>query len=110
MTDITRARGDTAADLINIQDTAGVALDVTGYSFVMTVNSLENPPDNTTELYSVVGTILDAPGGIVEFAPTAGNVDQKYATYYFDIQMTDDVSRIKTIDKGEYTYSQDISK
>jgi len=110
MTDITRARGDTAADLINLQDSAGAALDVTGFSFVLTVNSIENPPDNTTELYNIAGTILDAPGGVVEFVPLIGDVDQKYATYYFDIQMTDDVGRIKTIDKGEYTYSQDISK
>ena len=36
--------------------------------------------------------------------------DQKSDTYYFDIQMTDDVGRIKTIDKGKYIYTQDITK
>jgi len=110
MTDITRVRGDTAADLITVQNSAGVAVDITGFSFILTVNTLQNPPDNTTELYSVAGTILVAAAGTVEFAPLLANVDQLPADYYYDIQMTDDVARIKTIDKGMYTYTQDISK
>lgn len=110
MTDITRHRGDTAADLITIQTSAGVAIDITGYAFILTVNSEENPPDVATELYSLTGTILDAAAGTVEFVPTAMQADQKPHEYYFDIQMTDDVGRIKTIDKGSYTYVQDISK
>ena len=109
-TDITRFRGDTAADQITVQDSAGVAVDVTGYSFLLTVNSIQNPPDATTELYSLTGTILDALNGIVEFVPTTGNADQKASTYYYDIQMTDDVSRIKTIESGKYTYTQDVTK
>jgi len=110
MTDITRFRGDTAADRISVQDTAGVAIDVTGFSFILSVNSLERPPTNSTELYTLAGTILDAAGGVVEFVPTVGNADQKPATYFFDIQMTDDIGRIKTIDSGKYIYVQDKTK
>ncbi len=110
MTDIDRKRGDTAADNVTIQDSAGVAIDITGFSFILTVNSIENPPDNTTELYSIVGTILVAASGTVEFVPTVGDADQVPAEYFYDIQMTDAASRIKTIEKGKYTYIQDITK
>lgn len=110
MTDITRFRGDTAADQITVQDNAGVAIDVTGYGFILSVNSVQNPPSNATELYSLTGTILDAAGGIVEFVPTLGNADQKPAIYHYDIQMTDDIGRIKTIESGTYTYTQDVTK
>lgn len=110
MTDITRFRGDTSSDHITVQTLSGTPVDITGYTFVLTVNSLENPPDNTTEIYSIAGSILSGPAGTVEFVPTAGNADQLAAEYYYDIQMIDAASRIKTIEKGKYTYTQDISK
>lgn len=110
MTDIERYRGDTAADEWTITDSAGVAIDIAGFSFILSVNSLENPPDNTTELYNVSGTITAALSGIVEFSPSALNADQKPAVYYYDVQMTDTGGRLKTIDKGKYTYNQDITK
>lgn len=110
MTDIIRFRGDTAADQWVIKDSSGVVIDISGYSFILTVNSLENPPDATTELYNISGNITDAPGGVVEFTPTAGNANQKPAVYYYDVQMTTAGARIKTIDKGMYSYTQDITK
>lgn len=110
MTDIERYRGDTAADEWTITNSSGVAIDLAGFSFILSVNSLENPPDNTTELYNISGTITDAINGVVEFAPSALNVDQKSHVYYYDVQMTDTGGRIKTIDKGTYTYTQDITK
>jgi len=110
MTDIIRYRGDTAADEITVQTSAGAAVNIAGFTFILTVNSLENPPDNVTELYSIVGAILVEAAGTVEFVPTAPNADQKPAEYYYDIQMTDGAGRIKTIAKGMYTYTQDISK
>ena len=110
MTDITRYRGDTAADEITVQDSAGVAVDITSFTFLLTVSSLENPPDNTSEMYSVAGAILVAAAGTVEFVPSGVQADQKPADYYYDIQMIDAAARIKTIAKGKYTYIQDITK
>lgn len=110
MTDITRYRGDTAADEVTVQTSAGLAVDITGFTFLLTVSSIENPPDGTSELYNVAGVITSPASGQVEFVPTTLNSDQKPATYYYDIQMTDAAARIKTIAKGAYTYTQDITK
>ena len=110
MTDIIRYRGDTAADQITVQTPAGAALDVTGFSFILSVNSLESPPTTATELYTINGIIIDAAGGVVEFVPSPAQADQKPAEYYYDIQMTDDITRIKTIEYGKYTYVQDRTK
>lgn len=110
MTDIERFRGDTAADEWTIQNSSGVAIDIAGFTFILTVNSVKNPPDNTTELYNLSGSITDALNGVVEFTPSAVQADQKPATYYYDVQMTDTGARIKTIDNGEYVYKQDVTK
>jgi hypothetical protein len=110
MTDIERYRGDTAADQWTVQTVAGAAHDISGYTFTLTVSTIENPPTNSSELYNVSGTIIDGPGGVVEFTPTPVQTDQKPAVYYYDVQMVTAGTRIKTIDKGKYTYHQDITK
>ncbi len=109
-TNITRKRGDTAADVFTLTDSAGAALDITSFSFLLTVGSLEDPPDANSQLYQLTGTILDALNGVVEFVPSAANADQDPETYFYDVQMTDAAARIKTIEKGEYIYEQDITK
>lgn len=107
---IVRYRGDTVADEFTIKDATGAVVDITGYSFRLTVNTLKAPPDTSTQLYTLTGTITNGPGGIVEFAPTVLESDQVPGKYYFDVQMTDGAGRIQTIHVGTYTYKQDLSK
>lgn len=109
MSEITRYRGDTAPDRFNVKDSDGTALNITGHTFSMTVDSRLNPPDGTTVLYTLVGTIVDAPNGIVEFTPSGLNADQVPCRYYYDVQMTAGASII-TLAKDVYTYTQDITK
>lgn len=108
--DITRYRGDTVADEFTITNPAGAAINISGYSFVLTVSTIENPPDSGSELYSLTGVITDAAGGVVEFVPSAVQADQKPREYFYDVEMTTAGARVKTIEKGKYTYVQDISK
>lgn len=107
---IIRYRGDTVADEFTIKDSTGAVVDITGYTFRLTVNSLKSPPDISTQLYTLTGTITNAAGGVVEFAPSAIEADQAPGKYYFDVQMTDAATRIQTIHVGTYTYKQDLSK
>jgi hypothetical protein len=110
MTDITRKRGDTYADEFTLtRKSSGLALNITGYSFVLTVDPSAAPADDTNNLYALTGTILDAAAGRVEFAPTAMQADQ-LGKFYYDVQMTDGAGRKRTIASGKYTYTQDITK
>ena len=75
---IARKRGDTAPDKITVLDpeavTPGTPLDVTGFGFKMTVNTEQAPdpgPPIGTELVSIIGTLVDAPNGVVEFPQSA---------------------------------------
>lgn len=106
---ITRVRGDTAADKIIVQDSAGLAIDITGFTFLLTVSPDQKPTTAVNELYSLAGVITNALQGTVEFVPTVTEANQ-LGKFFYDIQMTDAGGRIKTIAKDKYTYTQDITK
>jgi hypothetical protein len=106
---ITRYRGDTAPDQFTIQRN-GVAVNITGCTFKLTVNSVKDPVDATTQLFTVAGSITSAVAGEVEFAPDATQADQSPGRYYYDVQMTDGSGAIRTAQKGVYRFIQDITK
>ena len=111
MSDIERKRGDTYADEFTIKSaTTGLPINITGYTFTMTVDPSKTPADATGNLYALTGTILDAPNGRVEFAPTVMQANQTPGVYYYDVQMVDGAGRKRTIVAGKYTYKQDITK
>lgn len=111
MVTITRKRGDTYADEITVKSKAtGLPINITGYTFTMTLDPLKDPLTATNNLYSLVGTIIDAPAGRVEFAPSALQADQPPGIYYYDVQMIDGAGRKRTIALDKYKYEQDISK
>lgn len=107
--DITRKRGDTFPFRFEItQD--GAALNITSYTFLMTVDPSSDPPDDTTKNFQLAGVITDAAGGAFEFRPTAGNMNLTPNVYFYDVQMTDSASYITTVVKGKLTIQQDITK
>ncbi len=110
MTAITRKRGDTYAETITVTDTAGTAINITGYTFKLTVDPEKAPLTAANNLFSITGTILSPTAGTVEFAPSALQADQAPGTYYFDIQLIDGAGRIRTIALDKWIIQQDISK
>jgi len=110
MTTITRRRGDTYADLITVTDSTGAPINITGYTFQLTVDPEKAPATAANNLFSITGTILDAIAGTVEFAPSALQADQTPGTYFYDIQMVDGLGRIRTIALDKWVVTQDITK
>jgi hypothetical protein len=109
--DITRFRGDTAPDQFILKNSAGAVVDIsTGYSFVFTLNREENPSDTVNQVYTLAGVVTNGPAGLFEFRPTSGNVNLPAAMYFYDVQVVDPLGYIKTIEKGAYEFTQDISK
>jgi hypothetical protein len=106
--DIERKRGDTYPIEITVLSD-GVALDITGASFLLTVDPAKEPTDATNNLCQLTGVITDAPTGAVSFTPTANQMDA-VGKYFFDIQMTDASGAIRTIDAGKFVLKQDITK
>lgn len=110
MTDIKRKRGDTYADEYTITSSATSApINITGYTFLMTLDPSKAPLDDTTKIYQLTGTILDPVAGRVEFAPSPVQAD-RVGSFFFDVQMLDGAGRKRTIDSGKYSFEQDITK
>lgn len=107
--DLRRYRGDTYPDEFVITDNSGSVLDITGYTFLLTLNTEQNPTNTTNQVYQIVGVIVDAAAGVVSFAPSVAQADN-VGTFYYDIQITDDTAAIKTLQKGKYVYLQDVTK
>ncbi len=103
-------RGDSDAKGFVVQDSAGVAIDITGFSFKLTVSSDKDPTDQVNEQFSITGVLGSPTAGEVSFAPSISDTDIAPGTYFYDIEQTDGSSRIKTIIKGKAKIIQDITK
>jgi len=103
-----RIRGDTYPIEVTVTDTDGSPLNVTGATFLLTVDPEESPANATANEFQSTGTIVSAANGTVEFPITTTNADL-VGTYYYDVQMI--LSTVKyTIMRGSITFTQDITK
>lgn len=112
---IEKRRGDTKDIQIRLTS-SGAAIDVTGYTAIMTISTVKEPTDATTVIFQTTGAPFQSPtGGLLRFdfsqfpfqspAITPG-------TYYYDVQVTDAQSpgEIFTPLIGKFVIKQDITK
>jgi len=109
MTDITRFRGDTFPMVFNVKSN-GVAVDIAGWTFTMTIDPSDAPGDATDNVLQLAGVLTDAPNGEVTFTMTAGEADITPASYNYDIQGVDGASVIRTFGVAKFIITQDITK
>lgn len=107
---IERTRGDTSPDVFTVTNAkTRSVVNLAGCSFKLTVSSVSEPTDATTQAYQLVGVITDPAKGVVEFSPTEAQANL-VGYYYYDIQMTDSYGKILTLVKDSYRFNQDITK
>ena len=85
---LTRTRGDTYPIKLTINNPDGTPMDLTGKQCLMTVNSEEDPPDASTQLFQIAGTVTDAAAGKVEFTLSSEQADN-VGTFYYDVEVSD---------------------
>jgi hypothetical protein len=107
--DICRVRGDTFPFTVQIRQN-GTAVDITGYTVVMTVNRQSTPSNTDRQLFQSTGVINDGPSGQVVFTLTPTQANQTPGDYFYDMQYTDGGGFVRTFVKGAYQVVQDITK
>ena len=117
---ITYTRGDTAPHRLHLT-VDGADLDLTGFTNIeIVVNSLEEPPDNTTEILRQPGTLTGTPiDGRIDFQPIGATVaarkieSEAYppGEYFYDLQVNDAAGeRVTLLNGGAFVVQQDINK
>lgn len=111
-TEITRFRGDTDPFRFKIWEDKATETpaDLSGDSFILTVDTLKTPPDDSTKLFSLIGVMPNPTNGEIFFYPSVLNVDLTPSIYYYDIQRTDVGGYIKTLVLDKLIITQDITK
>lgn len=108
---ITLFRGDSYPIVFTLKDKAtGLPIDLTAATLVMTVDTLKEPPDDTTSVFELAGELdADPATGKVSFTPLTTDT-ATVGSYYYDVQLTDGDNNIRTVVKSTLTITMDITK
>ncbi len=108
MSDISRTRGDTYRIRRTVK-VSGVVVDITDWTFKLTINKVAKPADETDQVAQIAGVIIDAPNGVVDFTPLEADVETA-GSFFFDIEAIDSGGAKTTPDRGQFILTQDITK
>ena len=106
-----RTRGDTFPFTVVItKKSDSSALNITGFTVTMSVHSVPEPTDLTTELFKVTATIPTGTDGKAVFTLSTANADQTPGEFFHDMQYKDGGGAIRTFAAGTYVVEQDRDK
>jgi hypothetical protein len=109
-TSIKMFKRDTENIVVTVKDSAGVAIDITGYTFWLTIKTLEAEADADAELQKEVTTHTTPTGGITTLPITSAESGAiEVGDYQYDIQMKSVSGDITTLIRGTFIIEQDIT-
>lgn len=103
------SRGDNPAFAFRLVDEAGAAIDITGFSYTLTVDPSPAPADNTNNIFSLIGVVPTGTDGIVQFQATQSEMDI-VGVFFHDVEETNDNGAKRTVISGQFEVRQDITK
>lgn len=110
-TSITMYRGDSYPITLTLTDgSTKLPIDLTGCSLMMTWDTLQDPPDDSTKIAEIVGVLDATPtSGKVTFTPSITDT-ATVGVFYYDVQSTDADGNVRTVVKSTVTVKMDITK
>jgi len=109
-TSIKMFKRDTENIVVTVKDSDGVAIDITGYTFWLTIKTLEAQADSDAVLQKEITTHTNPTGGITTFPITSAESGAiEVGDYQYDIQMKSAANDISTLVRGTFIIEQDIT-
>lgn len=99
--------GDDFPYVVTLKDEDGVAINLTGYTFYMTVKSKLDDSDENAIFKKTVTSIPQATSGIVTIdIVRADTLNKKPGIYPYDIKYKDDGGEVRTVIYGKFKLTQ----
>ena len=106
--DLEYTRRDTKTISFTRSNKDGTRKDISGFSYVFRVDTMKDPPDGSTIVFTVAGVITLAAQGEFGFPISTVESDQTPAVYYYRIIETDGAPEEETIATGQWALLEDI--
>ena len=108
--DLCITRGDTTPWTFTVKDSAGAVVDITGFTYLLTVDPSDEPTGSGNNLFQLTGTVAVGTDGVVQFQLSVSLSNQTPDEYFYDLQQTDGALKVRTIANGGFEFKQDITK
>jgi hypothetical protein len=106
---ITIFRRDTQTIKVTITDSDGSVFNLTGYDTWFTVKKNPTDADAKAVIGPIAGSSTGPTTGVCEFALSVTDTNVSAGTYYFDVQINDGTTDVKTVAYGRIVILQDIT-
>lgn len=106
MENISHTKSDTFIKNISFKDSTGIAIDITASTIVF---SVKNAIDDIGTVLQQVFTLTDPTNWLAMVQIDAANMNLAVWTYLFDIQWTDWTWIVKTVMKGNFIITYEIT-
>ena len=112
MVDLEVYKGDSKDYVITVKNSAGTAINITGYTFYMTVK--ENATDTDAKIAKTVTSHTTPASGITTISLTAAETDalsvsDQTQKYVYDVRMKDTNGKVTTILNGSFIVKQPVT-
>lgn len=104
-------RGDYRNIEVTFRKSDGSAYDLTGGTVFFTVNSSQDPSDDTgAEIQKDVSSHSNPTEGKTTISLTSSDTEIDPGTYYYDIQLKDSAGNIVSAEKAKFEITSDITR
>lgn len=102
--------GDDKDYTLRFMDAAGTAIDITGWTVMLTVKENETDSDDDALIQVTQTSHTNPTGGITSLSiPRSTTESLTPGARYYDVQVLTDDNKVRTITKGTMNILQDIS-
>ena len=103
-------RGDSLTFNITLKTTAGVAIDITGWTFYFTVKEKLEDLDADAVLQIIQTSHTDPTGGQTTMSVTPAETNVLLGSYCFDLQYKTDSGAVETYMDGTLTFTEEATR
>lgn len=102
-------QGDTFVRTISFVDSAGAAIDITGWTVFFTAKDVLAEADGSAEISETITSHTDAANGLTQISVAAASMANLKGDYFFDIQIKKASGVITTILKGKLLVEEHVT-